>query len=75
MDEGTEGHNTRSAFLVVGTDTVFNLDVLRHTYESKADNLLVSHLRAIVDENKPLIYKFIPILFVQYVKALNRMKG
>jgi len=71
----SEGHNAGSAFLAAGTDTVFNLDVLRHTHESKADNLLVSHLRAILDENKPLIYEFIPILFVQYVKALNRYRG
>jgi hypothetical protein len=71
----SEGQDSRSAFLAAGIDTVFNLDVLRHTHESKADNLLVSHLRVIVDENKLLIYEFIPILFVQYVKALNKHRG
>jgi hypothetical protein len=71
----SEGQDARSASLAAGIDTVFNLDVLRHTHESKADNLLVSHLGAIVDENKSLIYEFIAILFVQYVKALNRHRG
>ena len=71
----SEGQDARPAFLAAGIDTVFNLDVLRHTHESKADNPLVSHLRAIRDENKPLVHEFIPILFVQYVKALNRHRG
>lgn len=70
-----EGQHLRSAFLAAGTDTIFNLDILRHTHESKTDNLLILRLDAITNEDRPLVHEFIPILFVQYAKAINARRG
>ncbi|KIM48444.1 hypothetical protein M413DRAFT_440178 [Hebeloma cylindrosporum] len=65
----------RSAILDAGVETLFNLDVLRQSYDSKNENFFVESLEKIFSTDGDLVMQNLPILLAQYISANKKHRG
>lgn len=63
------------SLLDVGIDTMFNLDMLRLTHDSRAENPLVERLQVISQTERALVLEHIPQLLVYYIQAIKKNRG
>ncbi|KDR84752.1 hypothetical protein GALMADRAFT_217814 [Galerina marginata CBS 339.88] len=65
----------KSSILEAGVETIFNLDILRQSNDSKAEHSLVEHLRSFLAEDRDLVLKIIPDLYACYLTAIKKRRG
>lgn len=65
----------KTAVLDAGVETLFNLDVLRQSHDSKNENLLVESLEKLSFTDRDLVMQNLPNILAQYISANKKHKG
>ena len=65
----------KTDILDAGVETLFNLDILRQSYDSKSENLLVESLEKIFSTDGDLVMQSLPNILAQYISAIKRHRG
>uniref|UniRef100_A0A8H7Y6I5 Nucleolar 27S pre-rRNA processing Urb2/Npa2 C-terminal domain-containing protein n=1 Tax=Psilocybe cubensis TaxID=181762 RepID=A0A8H7Y6I5_PSICU len=65
----------KDAVLEAGMETLFNLDILRQSQDSKAGNPLIERLLKLVPENRDIVYGILPDLFSHCISATKKNRG
>jgi len=65
----------KTAILDAGVETLFNLDVLRQSYDSKSENLLVKALEKMSFTDADLVLQNLPNILAQYISANRKHRG
>lgn len=68
-------NSVKDIVLEAGLDTLFNIDVLRQTHDSKTESPLVENLRKLAISDRDVVLGIIPDLFDHYVTATKRNRG
>ena len=65
----------KTAILDAGVETLFNLDILRQSYDSKSENLLVESLEKMSSTDGDLVLQNLPNIIAQYISANKKHRG
>jgi hypothetical protein len=65
----------KTVVLDAGVETLFNLDILRQSYDSKSENLLVESLGKLSSTDGELVMQNLPNILAQYIPAIKRHRG
>lgn len=65
----------KNAVLEAGVDTLFNLEILRQSQDSKAGNPLIEQLRTLVQADRNSVFRIIHDLFAYYISATKKNRG
>lgn len=58
-----------------GIDTIFNLDILRHSQDGNTEFALLEHLRTLNKSQGELVTQTLPQIYDRYIQSLKKYRG